>query len=139
MMNIVRLLGLGKAFCIPLQMLAPRKTAYFPVWKTEKLQTSSSLRTKQNLRWKRLSKLKCTRTICQFFTSISECEFIQCWQLERTAILSSSRLMCLLLHNTREEEKACWEFRGGSRNWRAVFSDVTDNFRCLHNGLFFHK
>lgn len=32
----------------------------------------------------RLSKLNCASTICELFTDISECEFIQCWQLERT-------------------------------------------------------
>lgn len=38
-------------------------------------------------RWKKLSKLKCTSTICQFLTDKNECEFIQRWQLERTAWL----------------------------------------------------
>lgn len=53
----------------------------------ERTHTFSSLTRKQNLRLKKLSKLKCTSTICQFLTDKNECEFIQCWQLERTAWL----------------------------------------------------
>lgn len=145
-MYMVREFGFARAFCILLQhFVFPHN--FFPKGKQptsrfkkrERAHIFSTLTTKQTLRWKKLSKLKCTNTICQFFTDINEHEFIQCWQLERIAWLYISQRWQACSYTTLGRQR---RFGGNTEAEVGIeeqFAGVSNQFSCLTNGTFLLK
>lgn len=139
-MPMVRLFGLGRPFCIPLQIFPPRKTGYFPVWKIERTQTFFQLENKAKFEMEETVQAQMYKHNLSVFHRYKWMWIYSVLAIRKICMtVSSWTLRCLVLHDTGEEEKAWWEFKGGSGNWRAVFSEATNNFRCLHVGIFFHK
>lgn len=107
--------------------------------KKERTHIFSSLTTKQTLRWKKLSKLKCTNTICQFFTDINECEFIQCWQLERIAWLYLPQRWHACSYTTLGRRRRLGGNSEVEVGIEEQFAGVSNQFSCLTNGTFLLK
>lgn len=137
-MHMVRIFGLGRISCIPLQIFTPKENSLFPSLKNWKKSDFSQLENKTNFEMEKTVQPQVYKHNLSVFHRQKKMWIYSVLAIRINCMaVSSWMLTCLFLHDTGEEEKAWWEFRGGSGKWREVFPEVTN--LGAYRTEFFHK